>query len=189
MAVKDNKDPKGDVQSNPDNVEGNDTVNPTEVKKEDSSDNSKEDTNDTVTTNTTSDELSSDDSSSNNETENNVEESKSEVDKIENVDLDKVFKPGDKIVVNYKIIEGDKSRVQPFEGIVISKRGSGISKTFTVRRVSSGGIGVERIFQTYSPNIDSVNVKVEGKVRRAKLYYMRNRVGKAATKVKEKKSN
>lgn len=94
---------------------------------------------------------------------------------------------GDTVIVNYRIIEGEKSRLQPYEGIVISIRGAGVSKTFTVRRVTSGGIGVERIFQLFSPNIDSVTVKTRGKVRKAKLYYMRDRKGKAARRVKEKK--
>lgn len=97
------------------------------------------------------------------------------------------FMVGDTVIVNYRIIEGEKSRLQPYEGIVISIRGAGVSKTFTVRRVTSGGIGVERIFQLFSPNIDSVTVKTRGKVRKAKLYYMRDRKGKAARRVKEKK--
>lgn len=97
------------------------------------------------------------------------------------------FMVGDTVIVNYRITEGEKSRLQPYEGIVISIRGAGVSKTFTVRRVTSGGIGVERIFQLFSPNIDSVTVKTRGKVRKAKLYYMRDRKGKAARRVKEKK--
>ena len=96
------------------------------------------------------------------------------------------FNVGDTIIVNYKIIEGEKHRIQPFEGIVIAKRGNNISKSFTVRRMAAGNIGVERIFQAYSPNIDSIKIRTRGKVRRAKLYYLRKRVGKAATKVKEK---
>lgn len=94
------------------------------------------------------------------------------------------FNPGDTIKVHYKIIEGGKSRVQPFEGIVISKKGVGASKTFTVRRIGADNIGVERIFPLYSPNIDKIEVISYGKVRRAKLYYLRERIGKAATKVK-----
>lgn len=90
---------------------------------------------------------------------------------------------GDKVVVNYRITEGDKSRLQSYEGVVISKRGSGVSKTFSVRRISPGNVGVERIFPMYSPNIESIKVKAKGKVRRAKLYYLRGRIGKAATKV------
>jgi large subunit ribosomal protein L19 len=94
------------------------------------------------------------------------------------------FEAGDTVKVHYKIIEGDKSRVQPFEGIVISKKGVGASKTFTVRRIGADNIGVERIFPLYSPNIEKIEVISYGKVRRAKLYYLRERVGKAATKVK-----
>jgi large subunit ribosomal protein L19 len=96
------------------------------------------------------------------------------------------FNPGDTIRVHYKIIEGDKARVQPFEGIVISKKGVGVSKTFTVRRIGADNIGVERIFPLFSPNIEKIDVVSYGKVRRAKLYYLRNRIGKAATKVKTK---
>lgn len=96
------------------------------------------------------------------------------------------FNVGDKVVVNYKIKEGDKFRTQPYEGIVIAKKGAGKSKTFTVRRMGTGNIGVERIFPLYSPNIDSVVVKAKGKVRRSKLYYLRGRIGKAATKIKSK---
>lgn len=96
------------------------------------------------------------------------------------------FRVGDKVIVNYKIVEGTKSRVQPYEGIVIGIKGGGISKTFTVRRIGAASVGVERIFPVSSPNIDSVSVKARGSVRRAKLYYLRDRKGKAATKVKEK---
>jgi large subunit ribosomal protein L19 len=96
------------------------------------------------------------------------------------------FNPGDTIKVHYRIVEGDKSRVQPFEGIVISKKGTGASKTFTVRRIGADSIGVERIFPLYSPNIEKIEVVSYGKVRRAKLYYLRNRIGKAATKIKTK---
>lgn len=101
-------------------------------------------------------------------------------------DLTKLFNVGDTVIVNYKIIEGEKSRIQPYEGIVIAKKGAGMSKTFTVRRIGAAAIGVERIFPLYSPNIESITVKSKGKVRRAKLYYMRDRIGKAARKVKEK---
>lgn len=96
------------------------------------------------------------------------------------------FRVGDKVVVNYKIIEGSKSRVQPYEGIVIGIKGSGVSKTFTVRRMGAANIGVERIFPMSSPNIESVAVRASGKVRRAKLYYLRERTGKAASKIKER---
>jgi large subunit ribosomal protein L19 len=99
---------------------------------------------------------------------------------------DAKFKVGDKVVVNYKIVEGTKSRIQPYEGIVIGIKGGGISKTFTVRRMGAANIGVERIFPMKSPNIDSVSIKARGKVRRAKLYYLRDRTGKAASKIKER---
>lgn len=89
------------------------------------------------------------------------------------------FKAGDKVVVKSKIKEGDKERVQAFEGVVIARKGRGVNATFTVRKVSAG-VGVERIYPTYSPNIVSVERKVEGFVRRAKLYYIRDLDGKAA---------
>lgn len=95
------------------------------------------------------------------------------------------FGVGDTIKVHYKITEGKETRIQPYEGIVISKRGSGASKTFTVRRMGAQGIGVERIFPLLSPNIDKVDIVRKGKVRRAKLYYLRGRIGKAATRVAE----
>lgn len=97
------------------------------------------------------------------------------------------FQVGDTVVVHYKIIEGKKTRIQPYEGIVISKRGEGMSKTFMVRKIGADGIGVERIFPLYSPNIEKIVVKKHGKVRRAKLYYLRGKVGRAATKIKERK--
>lgn len=96
------------------------------------------------------------------------------------------FRAGDTVTVHYKIIEGDKVRTQPFMGIVISKRGEGVSKTFTVRRIGADGIGVERIFPLESPNIEKLVVEKAGKVRRAKLYYLRGKVGRQATKVKER---
>jgi len=94
------------------------------------------------------------------------------------------FAPGDTIVVQVKVKEGDRVRVQSYEGIVIAKRNRGINSAFTVRKISHG-VGVERVFQTYSPIIDSVEVKRRGDVRRAKLYYMRNLSGRAA-RIKEK---
>ena len=94
------------------------------------------------------------------------------------------FNVGDTIRVHYKVIEGDRERIQPFEGIVIKKSGSGLKETFTVRRVSYG-VGVERTFPLHSPRIEKIEVIRKGKVRRAKLYYLRKRVGKAATKIKE----
>ena len=94
------------------------------------------------------------------------------------------FGIGDGVKVYVKIVEGEKERIQMFEGTVIAKHGGGISETFTVRRVSYG-VGVEKTFPIHSPNVDKVVVVREAKVRRAKLYYLRSRVGKAA-KVKEK---
>ena len=91
---------------------------------------------------------------------------------------------GDYVRVNVKIREGDKERIQAFEGTVIAMKHGGISETFTVRRVAHG-VGIERVFPIHSPKVDSVNVLHHGVVRRAKLYYLRNRVGKAA-RVKEK---
>lgn len=90
---------------------------------------------------------------------------------------------GDTVKVHVRITEGDKSRIQIFEGAVIAKNNSGIAETFTVRRVSYG-VGVERVFPVHSPNVAKVETVRSGKVRRAKLYYLRDRVGKAA-KVKE----
>ena len=94
------------------------------------------------------------------------------------------FKSGDRVRVHVRVIEGEKERIQIFEGNVISIRGGGISKTFTVRKVSSG-VGVERIFPFSSPKIAKVEIVREGKVRRAKLYYLRNLAGKAA-RIKDK---
>ena len=94
------------------------------------------------------------------------------------------FRSGDTVSVGVKVIEGEKSRIQVFKGVVIAiSAGSGMGKTFTVRKVSNG-VGVERIFPLHSPNLDSIDVVKKGKVRRAKLYYLRGRQGKAA-KVKE----
>ena len=94
------------------------------------------------------------------------------------------FEIGDSVKVYVRIVEGEKERIQLFEGTVIAKHGGGISETFTVRRISYG-VGVEKTFPLHSPNVDKIVVFREGKVRRAKLYYLRGRVGKAA-KVKEK---
>ncbi|MDC0534721.1 50S ribosomal protein L19 [Francisellaceae bacterium] len=94
------------------------------------------------------------------------------------------FSVGDTIVVNIWIREGERKRVQAFEGVVIAIRNRGLHSAFTVRKMSSGE-GVERIFQTHSPLIDSIKLKRKGKVRRAKLYYLRDRTGKAA-RIKEK---
>ena len=89
------------------------------------------------------------------------------------------FAPGDTVIVQVKVKEGDRSRLQAFEGVVIGKRNRGLNSAFTVRKISSG-VGVERTFQTYSPLIDSISVKRRGDVRKAKLYYLRERSGKAA---------
>jgi large subunit ribosomal protein L19 len=94
------------------------------------------------------------------------------------------FAPGDTVVVNVSVVEGDRKRVQAYEGVVIAKRNRGINSSFTVRKVSSGE-GVERTFQTYSPLLASVEVKRKGDVRRAKLYYLRARTGKGA-RIREK---
>jgi len=94
------------------------------------------------------------------------------------------FSPGDTVIVNVNVVEGDRKRSQAFEGVVIAKRNRGIGSSFTVRKISSGE-GVERTFQTYSPLIASVEVKRKGEVRRAKLYYLRQRSGKSA-RIREK---
>lgn len=96
-----------------------------------------------------------------------------------------VFTPGDTVAVHVKVVEGDKERIQIFQGTVLQIRGSGISKTFTVRKISNG-IGVERVFPMHSPRVVKVERLREGRVRRAKLYYLRNLRGKAA-KVPEKR--
>ncbi len=96
------------------------------------------------------------------------------------------FRVGDTVKVHVKIIEGEKERIQPFEGVVIRKKGGGIRSTFTVRKISYG-IGVERIFPLHSPRIDRIDVISHGIVRRAKLFYLRNLKGKAARIRTEKK--
>jgi len=94
------------------------------------------------------------------------------------------FSPGDTVVVQVKVKEGERERLQAYEGVVIAKRNRGLNSAFTVRKISHGE-GVERVFQTYSPVISEINVKRRGDVRRAKLYYLRERTGKAA-RIKEK---
>lgn len=94
------------------------------------------------------------------------------------------FNVGDTVRISVKVVEGDKERIQPFDGIVIARRGGSTKETFTVRKISFG-VGVERIFPLYSPSIDKIEVLKRGSVRRAKLYYLRGKKGKAA-KVKEK---
>ena len=109
------------------------------------------------------------------------------IDAIENEQMEKdipEFAPGDTVIVQVKVKEGDRERLQAFEGVVIGKRNRGLNSSFTVRKVSHGE-GVERVFQTHSPLVDSIKVKRRGDVRRAKLYYLRGRTGKAA-RIKEK---
>lgn len=95
------------------------------------------------------------------------------------------FKPGDNVTVNYKIVEGNKERIQSFKGDVIKKQGSGFTSSFTVRKISDG-VGVERVFPYASPHIDSVVLNKTGNVRRAKLFYQRKRSGKSA-RIREKR--
>ena len=94
------------------------------------------------------------------------------------------FGPGDTVVVEVKVKEGDRERVQAYEGVVIARRNRGLNSSFTVRKISHGE-GVERVFQTYSPSLGMITVKRRGNVRRAKLYYLRDRAGKAA-RIEEK---
>jgi large subunit ribosomal protein L19 len=96
-----------------------------------------------------------------------------------------VFRPGDTLHVNVRVKEGDKERIQAFEGVCIARRGSGVSETFTVRKISNG-VGVERIFPVHSPMLESIVVIRRGRVRRAKLYYLRQLTGKA-TRIRERK--
>jgi large subunit ribosomal protein L19 len=109
------------------------------------------------------------------------------IDKIESEQFRTNLTPfgvGDSVRVHTKVVEGDKERIQIFSGVVIGKRGRGLNETFTVRRVSFGE-GVERVFPLHSPRVDKVDVERTGAVRRAKLTYLRNRLGKGATLVKE----
>ena len=96
------------------------------------------------------------------------------------------FSPGDTVVVQVRVVEGTRERLQAFEGVVIAKRNRGLNSAFTVRKISHG-VGVERVFQTHSPSVGSIEVKRRGDVRRAKLYYLRDLTGKAA-RIKEKLS-
>ena len=96
-----------------------------------------------------------------------------------------VFRAGDTLRVNVRVVEGEKERLQAFEGVCIARRGGGVSETFTVRKVSNG-VGVERIFPVHSPMISAIEVVRRGRVRRAKLYYLRHVAGKA-TRIREKK--
>jgi large subunit ribosomal protein L19 len=97
------------------------------------------------------------------------------------------FAPGDTVIVNVKVVEGDRSRVQAYEGVVIARSGGGLNENFTVRKISYGE-GVERVFPVYSPLIDSVKVVRRGDVRRAKLYYLRGRTGKSARIAEKQRS-
>ncbi|MAD45802.1 MAG: 50S ribosomal protein L19 [Oceanospirillaceae bacterium] len=109
------------------------------------------------------------------------------IQQIENAQLKESvppFAPGDTIVVQVKVKEGNRERLQAFEGVVIGKRNRGLNSAFTVRKISHG-VGVERTFQTHSPMVDSIEVKRRGDVRQAKLYYLRERSGKSA-RIKEK---
>lgn len=96
------------------------------------------------------------------------------------------FKVGDGVRVHTRVREGDKERIQVFHGIVIARKGSGVHESFTVRRIASG-VGVERVFPVHSPNIEKIEVDRESITMRARLYYLRDRIGKEATKVKEKR--
>ena len=96
------------------------------------------------------------------------------------------FKVGDGVAVHVRVIEGNKERIQVFHGIVISRKGHGVNESFTVRRIASG-VGVERVFPVHSPRIDKIEVERESMPMRAKMYYMRERIGKSAMKVKEKR--
>ena len=112
------------------------------------------------------------------------------LDKIESEQFRKEpakFNVGDSVKVHTKVVEGDKERIQIFSGVVIGKRGRGLNETFTVRRISYGE-GVERIFPMHSPRVERVEVERQGNVRRAKLTYLRKRIGKGATMVKEKEA-
>src|SRR5262245_18302638 len=98
-----------------------------------------------------------------------------------------VFAVGDSVRVHTKVVEGDKERIQIFSGVVIGRRGRGLNETFTVRRISYGE-GVERVFPVHSPRVDKVEVERQGEVRRAKLTYLRTRLGRGATLVKERET-
>lgn len=99
---------------------------------------------------------------------------------------DQQIASGDTVRIHQEIAEGSKTRIQIFEGIVIAIKNSGTGKSFTVRKIASNGIGVEKIFPAMLPSIKNIEVKRQGQVRRSKLYYLRDRIGKAATRIKEK---
>ncbi|RMD87914.1 MAG: 50S ribosomal protein L19 [Alphaproteobacteria bacterium] len=114
------------------------------------------------------------------------------IEKLEQAEIEKLtaeksipdFKPGDTVKVMVKVVEGERERLQPFEGLCIARKGGGINASFTLRKISFGE-GVERVFPLYSPNLASIEVVRRGRVRRAKLYYLRGRTGKAA-RIREK---
>jgi len=111
------------------------------------------------------------------------------IEELENAQLKQdvpEFSPGDTVVVQVRVVEGTRERLQAFEGVVIAKRNRGLNSAFTVRKISHG-VGVERVFQTHSPSVGSIEVKRRGDVRRAKLYYLRDLTGKAA-RIKERLS-
>ena len=95
------------------------------------------------------------------------------------------FRPGDTVRVNYRVVEGERERIQAYEGVCIARRNAGVASSFTVRKIASGE-GVERVFPLYSPNVDSIEVIRQGRVRRAKLYYLRGRRGRSA-RIKERR--
>jgi large subunit ribosomal protein L19 len=97
------------------------------------------------------------------------------------------FRPGDSLRVNVKVKEGDKERLQAFEGVCIARRGRGISETFTVRKISNG-VGVERVFPIHSPMVSEISIVRRGRVRRAKLFYLRDVVGAKASRIKERRT-
>ncbi|MFP4497227.1 MAG: 50S ribosomal protein L19 [Vulcanimicrobiota bacterium] len=97
------------------------------------------------------------------------------------------FGPGDTLRIKVKVVEGGKERLQPFEGICISRKGGGSNEMFTVRKIGSHGVGVERTLLLHSPRVADIQVLRKGHVKRAKLYYLRDRIGKAATRVKTKR--
>lgn len=120
-----------------------------------------------------------------------VEEiSKKEEEKLLKAEKHKIedFRVGDTVRIYYKIIEGENTRIQPYEGIVIAFKGKGVSKTFTVRRIGADGVSIERIFPLHSPNITKLEVKRHGKVKKSKLYYLRKKKGRAAVRVKDRKT-
>ena len=110
-----------------------------------------------------------------------------EIDKASMRDDIPEFRPGDSVKVHVKVVEGSRTRVQVFQGVVIARQGGGVSETFTIRKVSFG-VGVERTFPVHTPSIEKIEVVTRGQVRRAKLYYLRNLRGKAA-KIKERRED